>query len=158
MIAFFWEHPAMYQISTVGFFQSQGRILVVDQDDWCREFLSQVIKLWGLGEFHLASSVEEAQSLIEELAFDLLITDLNLPQCHQLLENIRQRFPGIRLIVMLHQRSQLHQIFYLEHMEVVIKPLSLDEMARKIREAIHSKHRHKVEEEIFRLKQEAFRL
>lgn len=148
----------MYQISTVASYQSQGRILVVDQDDWCREFLSQVIKLWGLGEFRLASSVEEAQGILEELAFDLLITDLNLPQAHQLIENIRQRFPGIRLIVMLHQRSQAHQIVYLDHMEVVIKPLGLDEMARKIREAIHSKHRHKVEEDILRLKQEVFRI
>ncbi|MGQ9689223.1 MAG: response regulator [Desulfobaccales bacterium] len=148
----------MYQLTATRAYQYRGRILVVDQDDWCREFLSQVIKLWGFGEFHLASSVEEAQDILEKLAFDVLITDLNLPQSHQLLDTIRQRFPGTRLIVMLHQRSQLHQIFYLEHVEVVIKPLSLDEMARKIREAIHSKHRLKVEEDLLRFKQETFRI
>lgn len=147
----------MYQIPAIGSSQYRGRILVVDQDDWCREFLSQVIKLWAFGEFYLASSVEEAQVLWEKLTFDLLITDLNLPQSQQLLEDIRQRSPGIRLIVMLNHRSQIHQILHLEHMEVVIKPLSLDEMARKIREAIHSKHRHRVEETILRLKYEAFR-
>jgi DNA-binding NtrC family response regulator len=129
----------------------------VDQDDWCREFLSQVIKLWGFGEYHLASSVEEARDFLERLSFDLLITDLNLPQYHQLLEEIRQSSPGTRLIVMLHQRSQLNQILHLEPMEIVIKPLSLDEMARKIREAILSKQRHKVEEEILHLKFKAFR-
>jgi DNA-binding NtrC family response regulator len=138
--------------------QLRGRILVVDQDEWCREFLSQVIKLCGFGEFHLASSAEEANSLLEQLSFDLLITDLNLPQYNQMLEDIRQRFPGMRLIVMLHQRSQLRHIFQSEQMELVIKPLSLDEMARKIREAIHAKQRHKVEEEILRLKREAFRI
>jgi DNA-binding NtrC family response regulator len=148
----------MYQITAISSSQHRGRILVVDQDDWCREFLSQVIKLWALGELYVASSLEEAQALCEKLSFDLLITDLNLPQCQQLLDDIRQRFPGIRLIVMLHQRSQLHQIFHLEHMEIVVKPLSLDEMARKIREAIHSKHRLKVEETILRLKREAFRI
>ncbi len=148
----------MYQITAVSTHQCRGRILVVDQDDWCREFLSQVIKLWGLGEFHLATSVDEAQEVLERLAFDLLITDLNLPQCHQLLDDIRRRFPGTRLIVMLNQRSQLQQIFYLEQAEVVVKPLSLDEITRKIREAIHSKHRHKVEEQILRLKQETFRI
>lgn len=147
----------MYQITAISSTQHRGRILVVDQDDWCREFLSQVIKLGGFGEFFLASSVQEAETLCEKHSFDLLITDLNLPQCHQLLDDIRQRFPGIRLIVMLHQRSQLHHVLQLEHMEVVIKPLSLDEMARKIREAIHSKHRLKVEETILRLKREAFR-
>jgi DNA-binding NtrC family response regulator len=147
----------MWTITNTGYAQSRGRILVVDQDDWCLEFLSQVIKLCGFGEYHLARSVEEANTLLEQLSFDVLITDLNLPQYHELLEVIRQRFPGMRLIVMLHQRSQLRQVLHLEQMEIVIKPLSLDEMARKIREAIHSKHRHKVEEEILRLKRDAFR-
>ncbi len=147
----------MLTITSAGYPECRGRILVVDQDAWCREFLSQVIKLWGFGEYHLATSVEEANSLLEQLSFDLVITDLNLPQYHQLLEDIRQRFPAMRLIVMLQQRSQLHHILHLEQMEIVIKPLSLDEMARKIREAILSKQRHKVEEEILRLKHEAFR-
>jgi DNA-binding NtrC family response regulator len=148
----------MWTLTNTGYAPCRGRILVVDQDDWCREFLSQVIKLWGFGEYHLATSVEEANSLLERLSFDLLITDLNLPQYHQMLEDIRQRFPGMRLIVMVHQRSQLRHILYLEQMEIVIKPLSLDEMARKIREAILSKQRHKVEEDILRLKHGAFRL
>ena len=47
----------MYQITTFSSSQYRGRILVVDQDDWCREFLSQVIKLGGFGEFFLASSL-----------------------------------------------------------------------------------------------------
>jgi DNA-binding NtrC family response regulator len=148
----------MLTFASTKYSQYRGRILVVDQDDWCREFLSQVIKLFGFGEFHLASSAEEANSLLEQLSFDLLITDLNLPQYNQMLEDIRQRFPRMRLIVMLHQRSQLRHILQLDQMEIVIKPLSLDEMARKIREAIHSKQRHKVEEEILRLKWEAFRV
>jgi DNA-binding NtrC family response regulator len=146
----------MWTMANTGYSQYRGRILVVDQDDWCREFLSQVIKLCGFGEFHLARSAAEANSLLEQLSFDLIITDLNLPQYHQMLEDIRQRFPSMRLIVMLHQRSQL-QLIQMEQIEVVIKPLSLDEMARKIREAFHSKHRHKVEEEILRLKRESFR-
>ncbi|MFZ2087270.1 MAG: response regulator [Desulfobaccales bacterium] len=147
----------MWTITKTGYSQYRCRILVVDQDDWCREFLSQVIKLWGFGEYHLASTVEEANSLLDQLSFDLLITDLNLPHYQQLLEDIRQRFPGMRLIGMLHQRSQVRQIIHLEQMEIVIKPLSLDEMGRKIREAILSKQRHKVEEDFLRLKKEVFR-
>ncbi len=147
----------MWTITSTGYSECRGRILVVDQDDWCREFLSQVIKLWGFGEYHLATSVEEANALLEQISFDVLITDLNLPQYHQMVEDIRQRFPAMRLIGMLQQRSQLRQVLHLEQMEIVIKPLSLDEMARKIREAILSKQRHKVEEEILRLKHEAFR-
>jgi len=145
----------MWTMTNTG--QCRGRILVVDQDDWCREFLSQVIKLWDFGEYRLATSVEEANAFLEQLSFDVLITDLNLPQYHQMIEDIRQRFPGMRLIGMLHQRSQLRNVLHLEQMEIVIKPLSLDEMARKIREAILSKQRHKVEEDIQRLKHDAFR-
>lgn len=135
----------------------RGRILVVDQDDWCREFLAQVIKLWDFGESHLASTLEEASTLLQQLAFDLLITDLKMPEYHRFLEDCRQRFPAMRLILMVQRRSQVYQVIHLEQAEVVVKPLGLDEIARKIRNAIHSKHRLRVEEEILRLKQEGFR-
>jgi DNA-binding NtrC family response regulator len=147
----------MLQItSTVYTSRCQGRILVVDQDSWCQEFLSQVIKLGGFGEFQLATTVEEAISLLRECGFDVIIADVNLPQYHDLLDEIRQRHPATRLIGMLHQRSQVRTIIHVEQMEIVIKPLCLDEMARKIREAIISKQRHKVEEDIYRLKHGAF--
>jgi DNA-binding NtrC family response regulator len=137
---------------------NQGRILVVDQDDWCREFLSQVIKLIGFEEFRLVATVEEAMTALQENPFDLVITDFKLPDYQNLMENCRQRFPGTRFILMMHQRSQTHQVTYLEQVDIVIKPLSLDEMARKIRDAIQQKHRFRVEEEMRRLKTEIFRL
>ncbi len=136
----------------------QGRILVVDQDDWCREFLTQVIKLIGFEEFRLVATVEEAMAAMQENAFDLVITDFKLPDYNLLVENCRQRFPATRFILMIHQRNQTQQIIYQEWVDVVIKPLSLDEMARKIRDAIHQKHRLRVEEELRRLKAEVFRL
>ena len=136
----------------------QGRILVVDQDDWCREFLTQVIKLIGFEEFRLVATVEEAMAALQENPYDLVITDFKLPDYNVLLENCRQRFPATQFILMVHQRSQTQQVTYLEQVEIVIKPLSLDEMARKIRDAIHLKHRLKVEEELRRLKTEVFRL
>lgn len=135
----------------------RGRILVLDQDDWCLEFLSQVIKLWDFGEFHLARTVEEALNFLESLTFDLVITDLKVPEYERFLEDCRQRFPGIRVILMAPQRSRVHQVFHWEQADIVVKPLSLDEIAFKIREAIHAKHRRRVEEEIARLKQEGFR-
>ncbi|MDI6852679.1 MAG: response regulator [Deltaproteobacteria bacterium] len=136
----------------------QGRILVVDKDDWCREFLTQVIKLVGLEDFRLATSVEEALATLQECTYDLVITDFKLPDFNLLVENLRQRFPTTRFILMVHQRNQTQQITYVENMEIVIKPLCFDEMARKIREAIHQKQRFKLEEEMRRLKAEVFRL
>jgi len=136
----------------------QGRILVVDQEEWCREFLASVIKLLGIEEFKLVNTVPEALSALEESPFDLVITDHRQPDYQRLLENARLRHPAIRFIVMLHQRSLSHQFFYLEQVDIVFKPLSLDEIARKIRHAMRQKHLRQAEEELRRMKQEAFRI
>lgn len=135
----------------------RGRILVVDPDDWCREFLSQVFKLVGIEEFRLASSVAEAMEAIQAEAFDLLISDLKFPDFQQLLEDCRQRFPGMRFILMMNRRAQPLSLTYYEQTEVVVKPLSLDEMARKIREAIQQRQRHRLEEQLRRFKQDISR-
>jgi DNA-binding NtrC family response regulator len=137
---------------------SQARILVVDQEEWCRAFLSSVIKLLGIEEFKLVTTVAEALSLLDESSFDLVITDHRQPDYQRLLENTRLRYPATRFIVMLHQRSQSHQLFYLEQVDIVYKPLVLDEIARKIRHAIHQKNLRQAEEELRRMKQEALRM
>ena len=98
----------------------QGRILVVDQDDWCREFLTQVIKLIGFEEFRLVATVDEALAALQENPYDLIITDFKLPDYNVLLENCRQRFPATQFILMVHQRSQTQQVTYLEQVEIVI--------------------------------------
>jgi len=136
----------------------QARILVVDRDDWCRQFLSSVIKLLGFEEFMLVNSVAEALDALQEGAFDLLIADLKFPDYRRLLEDARHRNPTMRFILMVQQRGYTQQLVYLEQVDIVYKPLSLDEIARKIRYAIHQKNLRQAEEELRRLKQETFRL
>jgi DNA-binding NtrC family response regulator len=136
----------------------QGRILVVDQEEWCRDFLSSVIRLLGIEEFKLVNTVPEALSALEEAPFDLVITDQRQPDYQRLLENARLHHPATRFILMLQQRTLAHQFFYLEQVDIVYKPLCLDEIARKIRHAMRQKHLRQAEEELRRLKQEAFRL
>jgi DNA-binding NtrC family response regulator len=137
---------------------SQGRILVVDQEEWCRDFLASVIKLLGIEEFKLVNTVPEALAALEEGHFDLVITDHRQPEYQRLLENARLRHPATRFIVMLHQRTLSHQLFFLEQVDIVYKPLCLDEIARKIRHAMRQKNLRQAEEELRRLKQEAFRI
>ncbi|MDD2901220.1 MAG: response regulator [Syntrophales bacterium] len=134
------------------------RILVVDPEDWCRDFLSSVMRLCGFQEYTLVSSVAEALQALEETAFDLLITDFKLTQQQRFLESVRHRDPSMRFIFMLQQRSHTTRLTYLEHADYVFKPLVLDEIVRKIRDAIHQKNLHRAEEEIRRLKQTAFRI
>jgi two-component system nitrogen regulation response regulator NtrX len=137
---------------------SQGRILVVDQEEWCRAFLSSVIKLLGFVDFKLVNTVPEALAALEEGPFDLVITDHRQPDHQQLLESTRLRHPAIRFIVMLHQRNLSSQFVYLEQVDIVYKPLSMDEITRKIRHAIHQKNLRQTEQELKRMRQEAFRL
>lgn len=134
----------------------QGRILVVNPEEWCRLFLSSVIKLCGIEEFKLVNTLAEALAVLEECSYDLVITDGQLPGYQRLLENARARHPYIRFITIVQQRTQ--QIFYMEQVDIVFKPLSLDETIRKIRHALHQKHLRQAEEELRRLKQEALRL
>ena len=137
---------------------NQGRILVVDQEEWCRAFLSSVIKLLGIEDCKLVNTVPEALSALEESPFDLVITDHRQPDYQLLLENARLRHPATRFIVMLHQRTLSQQFFYLEQVDIVYKPLALDEIARKIRHAMHQKSLRQAEEELRRMKQEVFRI
>ena len=137
---------------------SQGRILVVDQEEWCRAFLSSVIKLLGFADFKLVNTVPEALAALEEFPFDLVITDHRQPDHQRLLESARLRHPAIRFIVMLHQRNLASQFVYLEQVDIVYKPLSMDEITRKIRHAIHQKNLRQTEEELKRMRQEAFRI
>lgn len=137
---------------------SQGRILVVDQEEWCRAFLSSVIKLLGFDDLKLVNTVAEALAALEEGPFDLVITDHRQPDHQQLLENARLRHPATRFIVMLHQRNLSSQFVYLEQVDIVYKPLSMDEITRKIRHAMHQKNLRQTEEELRRMRQEAFRI
>jgi DNA-binding NtrC family response regulator len=137
---------------------SQGRILVVDQEEWCRAFLTSVIKLLGFEDLTLVNTVPEALAALEENPFDLVITDQRQPDHQQLLENARLRHPATRFIVMLHQRNLSSQFVYLEQVDIVYKPLCMDEITRKIRHAMHQKNLRQTEEELKRMKQAAFRI
>jgi len=136
----------------------RSRILVVDEEDWVRDFLSSVIKLCGYEGFHLVPSVDEAMELLDKCPFDLIITDLRQPHHKKLLEHVRAQHPNTRFIVMMQQRAQVTQVVYYEQVDIVFKPLSLDEIVRKIRHAIRQKQLRQAEEEFKRLKQEAFRI
>lgn len=136
----------------------QARILVVDQEQWCREFLSSVIKLLGFEEFKMVNSVAEALAALDESSYDLVIADHKQTDYLRLLENARNRHPATRFIVMMQRTIQTQQIFYHEQVDIVYKPLSMDEIIRKIRHALHQKQLRQAEEELRRMKQEALRL
>ena len=76
------------------------RILVVDDDQIIRDSLTEFLKLEGF-EGHGAGSFQEAIQELEKQAFNLVITDVNMPEQNgfELLRVIRKRYPEIVTIV-----------------------------------------------------------
>ncbi len=136
----------------------RSRILVVDQEDWVREFLTSVIKLCGYEGYKLVNSVPEAMEALDQCPFDLIITDIKQPHHQRLIEHVRAHHPSTRFIIMVQQRAHVQHVVYYEQVDIVFKPLSLDETVRKIRYALRQKQLHQAEEEFRRLKQEALRI
>jgi two-component system, OmpR family, response regulator len=136
----------------------QSRILVVDQENWVQEFLTSVIKLCGYEEFKLANSIDEALEAVEECPYDLIIIDHKQPDHQRLIEHVRSHNPGTRFLIMVQQRAQVHHVVYYEQVDIVYKPLGLDETVRKIRYALRQKQLQQAEEEFRRLKQEALKI
>lgn len=136
----------------------RSRILVVDQEEWVRDFFSSVIKLCGYEDFTLVNTVSEAMKALDRCPFDLIITDLKQATHQRFLEHVRSHHPGTRIIIMMQQRAQVQHVVYYEQVDIIYKPLSLDETVRKIRYALRQKQLRQAEEEFRRLKQEALRL
>jgi DNA-binding NtrC family response regulator len=137
--------------------KKRQRILVVDQDGPTREFLANIIKLLGC-EFELTASVEEALNALEKTTFDLLITDLHLPESQKLVENSVQKSPTMRAICMVRHRQVLLETYRLGGAIFIPKPFNFDDMINKIRQSIHEKNLHEVEAEFRRLRREVFRI
>ncbi|MBW1917658.1 MAG: response regulator [Deltaproteobacteria bacterium] len=133
------------------------RILVVDQDGTTREFLANIIKLLGC-DFELVESVEEALKALENHVFDLLITDLHLPESRKLFENTVQQSPHLRTICMVRHRQLMIDTYHLTDTVFVLKPFNFDDMINTIRRAIHDKNLLEVEAEFRRLRRQAFRI
>ena len=77
------------------------RILLVDDEEAIRKMVSVVLGS-ELYEFAEASNGLEAQTLLEKEKFDLIISDVIMPDCDgiELVMAIRRKLPDIKVIVM----------------------------------------------------------
>lgn len=136
--------------------KKKGRILVLDQDDCTCDFLSSIIKLIGF-EFEMVKSVDQAMELLEKTVFDLLITDLHIPNSQQFLEASLEKHPHLQTIVMV-QRQVFFEALRLPGAAFIQKPFNFDDIVEKIHQAIHHRNLQQVETQLQRLRHEIFRL
>jgi DNA-binding NtrC family response regulator len=137
--------------------RKKGRILILDEDDCTCDFLSSIIKLTGF-EFEMVKSVEQAVELLEKTTFDLLITDLHLPNSQQFLEANQAKHPHMQTIVMVQHRQVFFEAMRLPGAAFIQKPFNFDDIVQKIHQAIHHRNLKQVEHQIQRLRHEIFRL
>jgi DNA-binding NtrC family response regulator len=137
--------------------KKKGRILILDEDDCTCDFLRSIIKLIGF-EFETVKNVEQAMEQMEKAAFDLVITDLHLPNTQRFLEASLEKHPHLQTIIMVHRRQVFYQVMSLPGAAFIQKPFNFDDIVEKIHQAIHHRSQQQVETQILRLRHEIFRL
>src|ERR1700691_5147771 len=75
-------------------------ILVVDDDLQVRGFFARVLTKAGYSVYDVSNGVE-AKAAIQNIAFNLLILDLNMPEMdgYEVLKFARARIPSLKIIV-----------------------------------------------------------
>ena len=79
----------------------KGSVLVVDDEPILRQFICAVLEEAGYTVAE-AGTPDEALMLLAGRAFNLVISDVEMPEGNgiALLDTIRRKFPGVRLVLM----------------------------------------------------------
>ena len=79
---------------------SKGKILVIDDEDIVRLSCSRTLVPEGY-ELKMAKNGEEGLRMIEEDSFDLVLTDLKMPNMDgiEVLANIKKKWPAIDVVI-----------------------------------------------------------
>ncbi|MBL0061078.1 MAG: sigma-54-dependent Fis family transcriptional regulator [bacterium] len=117
------------------------KILLVDDEPGLSAYLEEVVREEGF-RARKVQSATEALAALEEEAFQLIITDLRMPEMDglELLRRIRERDPQIGVIVMTAFASleTAVEALRLGAMDYITKPLHVQEIQVVLRKAIES--------------------
>ena len=115
------------------------QILVVDDEQNSREGLTKILIKEGY-EVVAAESGQDALAKAKKQDFDLIITDLRMPEISgiDVLEKIREKKPDIGVIIVTAygEVNSYLKAMTLGAFEYLNKPIKLDELRRVIRKAL----------------------
>jgi len=125
-----------------GEFMSKGRILVVDDDAFFRVLCSDI--LTGGGFFvRTASTGKEAVALVEAEGFDMVITDLVMPDMNgiEVLGRVKQYNALVDVIVITGHGSIESAITALKNgaFDYIMKPLNEDELLHTVESCLEKR-------------------
>lgn len=106
-----------------------GQILVVDDDQQTRDFLTEFLRCIGFSEIITAENGKEALRKVEQIAPRLVLLDYRLPDMNGLdvLKKIKERCPTLPVIMMTAypQSSGIEGVVQRGAFDLVLKPLDL---------------------------------
>ncbi len=121
----------------------KGTILVAEDQDTAREALCQMLRDEGY-QVHEAPDGKRAMALATEIDFDVILTDLQMPGADGLavLRHAREHAPKTLVILMTAHASVESAIeaLRLGAQDYVLKPLSFEEVLRKVQQLIDHKN------------------
>jgi len=111
------------------------KVLVVDDEQLVRWFLERALKKWGY-EVVSVSSPRDALSQMENNSFDILITDLRMPEGNgtELLEDVRQKTDRPQNIVVCSAfiTAEMSKEFKKQGIHTLKKPFKLAELEKTL--------------------------
>ena len=120
-----------------------AKILVVDDDEMTRHFLSHILAQQGF-LLESASDGEQALVLLKEKAFDIILLDIEMPGMNGLetLKRIRKNYLKKDLPVLMvtsnDQSTEIIQAFDMGANDYVVKPLDVPVLFARIRAHLES--------------------
>jgi CheY-like chemotaxis protein len=121
------------------------RILVVDDEPDVRDLLRAILEQAGYAVTEAADGLQAIQ-LYRQLAFDLILCDIFMPECDglEVILNLRRDFPGVRIIAMSAglERRSLDVLRVAKHFnvnDVLRKPFDQEKLLKAVELSLLSK-------------------
>jgi len=119
-----------------------GSILVVDDEENAREGLSKILSNEGY-KVEVASDGKEAIDRLKKLSFDLVITDMRMPQMDgfEVLREIKKMDDniGVIMITAFGEVDSYFEAMNLGAFEYINKPVKVDELKRVISKVLEER-------------------
>ena len=123
---------------------STGKILIVDDEDRIRFFLSEILASDG-HDVTTAENGKQALEIISEQEFDLALLDLNLPDMNgmQISAQLKERWPETTVIILTAHASLETSIEALRQgtHDYLFKPCRASELRESIQNGLEKRHR-----------------
>ena len=121
----------------------RARLLVVDDDEASRSVVAEALQAEGY-EVAIARGGTEALALARDQVFDLVISDIRMPDLDglQLLRGLQEEAPDVRVILMTAFGTVEAALAAIKAgaYDYVSKPLHLDELLLTVRRAMEQRH------------------